>query len=53
MINHEFVAFHHTSFMIFLADVDDRIRLFQNRAGFAMWNSSYLPVFYREGHSEV
>lgn len=32
VIDHKFVAIHHTSFMILPADVDNRIRLFQNRA---------------------
>jgi hypothetical protein len=32
MIDHKFVAFHHTSFVVISADVNNRICLFQDRA---------------------
>ena len=32
MIDHKFVAFHHTSFVVISADVNNRICLFQVRA---------------------
>lgn len=31
MIDHKFVAFHHTFFVVISADIDNRIRLLQNR----------------------